>query len=74
VKGLVAIHFVIRRDGTIEAADIVSSSGSSSFDIAAMKAVSSASPLPPLPADFPGDHEGVTVAFRYNMRPSEKAP
>ena len=53
------VHFRILRDGTVVDAVIERSSGYTNFDLAALRAIQSASPLPPLPDSY--DHESVGV-------------
>ena len=57
------VHFVIERDGTISDARLVTSSGFPFVDRAALRAVLASSPLPPLPAGYPGPHLGIQVVF-----------
>lgn len=73
VKGRVTIRFYIRRDGRVEGATILSSSGIPPFDNAAFQAILRSSPFRPLPADLGHDREGVTVTFFYNIRPEDAA-
>lgn len=58
------LHFVIRRDGRIASLRVVNSSGLDSFDLAAMRAVQTSSPLPPLPRAFREETLGVTLIVR----------
>jgi TonB family protein len=58
------LHFVIRRDGRITQLRVVNSSGLDSFDLAAMRAVQTSSPLPPLPRAFREETLGVTLIVR----------
>lgn len=69
LKGVVTIRFLIHRDGTISDVTIVTSSGVTPYDFAAKKAIELASPLKPLPPDFPNQTEHVTVMFYYNSEP-----
>jgi len=69
MKGVVIIRFTIHRDGRITDVTILSSSGIPPYDFAAKKAIELASPLNPLPADFPKDTEHVTAGFFYNTEP-----
>src|SRR5207237_27457 len=46
------VHFRILADGTVENVQLVSSSGYNSFDLAALRAVQAAAPLPPLPRSY----------------------
>jgi protein TonB len=59
------VHFRIVRSGAVVAARVVESSGLAFFDHTALRAVIESSPLPPLPAEFPGDVVGVTFEFAY---------
>jgi TonB family protein len=56
----VALDFRIRRDGTVAELDVAETSGLSAFDLAGLRAVQAASPLPPLPAGYRKD----TLAIR----------
>jgi len=57
------VHFTIHRDGSMSDARVVQSSGYSSYDLAALRAVQQAAPFPPLPQSFEGASLGVTVEF-----------
>ncbi|MFN7976320.1 MAG: TonB family protein [Acidobacteriota bacterium] len=67
VKGHVRVSFVIHRSGAITDITLEQSSGTSSYDEAAMAAISASSPLSALPEKFPFDREKVTINFLYNM-------
>lgn len=69
MKGVVTIRFTIHRDGRLSDVTIVNSSTVPPYDFAAKKAIELASPLNPLPADFPKDSERVTCMFFYNQEP-----
>ena len=69
VKGVVVIRFTIQRNGQITEVTLLRSSGSPPYDFAARKAIELASPLAPLPKDFPNSTERVTAAFYYNQSP-----
>lgn len=69
MKGVVVIRFTILRSGAITNIEIVSSSNVPPYDFAAKKALELASPLAPLPRDFPNDREEVTAQFFYNSTP-----
>lgn len=58
------LHFVIRRDGRITQLRVVNSSGLDSFDLAALRAVQTSSPLPPLPRAFREETLGVNLIVR----------
>ncbi|MGH9381837.1 MAG: energy transducer TonB [Thermoanaerobaculia bacterium] len=55
------VHFRILRDGTIKDLELMTSSGNSAFDLAGLRAVQSASPLPPLPFGYRHDTLGVNL-------------
>jgi len=58
------IYYRIQRDGRINELRIVRSSGINSFDLAALRAVQSSSPLPPLPRGFKDGSLGVNLIVR----------
>jgi TonB family protein len=58
------IHFRIHSDGRLSEIEVVESSGLSSFDLAGRRAVTLASPLPPLPRSFPHESLGVNLIIR----------
>ena len=59
------IYFKIIRSGTVIDPQIEKSSGVAAYDRAALRAVVSSSPLPPLPADFRDDIIGIHLEFPY---------
>ncbi len=65
-QGHTTIIFFINREGQSTDARIVASSGSDSLDLAALNAIMSSTPFPPLPKGFPGDHIGAKFIFSYN--------
>lgn len=58
------VSFRIQRDGRITDLRIERSSGYSSFDLAGLRAVQSASPLPPLPRSYTQGSLGVNLILR----------
>jgi TonB family protein len=58
------IHFTIQNDGSLTEIELVTSSGDDSFDLAGLRAVRLASPLPPLPRSFPHSSLGVNLIIR----------
>ena len=58
------LHFQIAEDGRISDLELLQSSGISSFDLAARRAVQRASPLPPLPRSYNRDSLGVRLVVR----------
>lgn len=58
------LFFRVARDGTVSGLRIVESSGFRAFDLAAVRAVQNASPLPPLPRSFRQDSLGVNLIVR----------
>jgi TonB family protein len=69
MKGVVTIRFTIQRDGRMTDITILDSSDVPPYDFAAKKAIELASPLNPLPLDFPNATERVTCIFYYNQEP-----
>ncbi|HLA41348.1 MAG TPA: TonB family protein [Candidatus Glassbacteria bacterium] len=65
---LCTIYFRIQRDGTVTAASVEKSSGISSFDRAALRAVIGSSPLPPLPPDYGEFRLTVHLDFEYRKK------
>lgn len=63
-SSVVGVYFVIERDGTIRDAKIESSSGNSTLDRAALRAILESSPLGPLPFGYSGTYLGVHLKFR----------
>ncbi len=57
------VYFRLRRDGSVEDARIETSSSNAYFDRAALKAVRSSSPFPPLPRAFPDQYLGIHFTF-----------
>lgn len=60
------IDFEILRDGTIVNVQVLQSSGYSSVDSSAVRAIESSSPLAPLPGAYTGSH--VNVEFWFDFR------
>jgi protein TonB len=59
------VKFTIMRDGTIRDVSVEESSVSQFLDLASQRAVVSTRRLPPLPAQFTGDHLTVHLIFQY---------
>lgn len=59
----VVVSFRIRRNGSVEAIAVRRSSGRSTVDQSAAKAVSESAPFPPLPDDYLEDRLDVTIDF-----------
>ncbi len=57
------VYFRLRRDGSVDDAKIETSSGNAYFDRAALRAVKSSSPFPPLPRAFPDQYLGIHFTF-----------
>lgn len=57
------VHFELQKNGRISGLKLKKSSGNALFDQAAQRAVISAVPLPPLPAEFGFNQLGVTYIF-----------
>ena len=71
MKGKLTIRFFILKDGRVQGATIIASSGIPPFDNSSLQAILRSNPFRPLPADLGKDREGVTVTFLYNIRPDE---
>jgi TonB family protein len=71
LKGRVVIRFFLMKDGRVEGARILVSSGIPPYDNASLQSIRNSSPFRPLPPDFPNPREGVTITFLYNIRPEE---
>jgi protein TonB len=65
VAGAVVVKFTIQRDGSLTDATVESSSGYSSLDLNALRAVRLTRQLPPLPAAFPNPTLTVHLNFKY---------
>ena len=60
------IYVEIRRDGSIAPPSIEQSSGSSFYDRAALRAITEASPFPPLPVDWA--NPSLRVLFNFDLK------
>ncbi len=58
------IHFRIHRDGRISDVRVIRSSGYNSYDLAGLRAIQLAAPLPRLPQSFKHDSLGVNLILR----------
>ncbi len=67
-KGWVAIRFNVQKDGTITDMQIVRPSGIPSYDQAAVDALRSSNPLPPLPSQVTAPKLGAVFRFFYNLQ------
>lgn len=65
-RGQTTIVFYIGKDGRYRDCRIVTPSGNTSLDLAALKAVMDSNPFPPLPKGFPGEHIGAKFVLSYN--------
>jgi protein TonB len=65
-RGRTTVVFFIGKDGRYTGAQIVKSSGITSLDLAALNAVLTSNPFPPLPPGFPGNQIGAKFVFAYN--------
>jgi len=61
----VTVYFIIHRNGSLSDVRVEESSGVDVLDLSAVRSIREASPLPPLPQDFRGDHLGVHFWFDY---------
>jgi TonB family protein len=65
-RGISGISFQVDRAGNISNLNIVSASGVVSFDQAALNALKSSHPLPPLPPEYPRPILNAVFRFYYN--------
>jgi TonB family protein len=65
-KGHVEVYLTVHRDGTIMEVKIRKRSASPSIDQAALKALTSSSPTPPLPPEFPKGTCLFSITFYCN--------
>ncbi len=65
-RGRTTVVFFIGKDGRYTGAQIIKSSGNTSLDLAALNAVLTSNPFPPLPQGFPGSQVGAKFVFAYN--------
>lgn len=65
VAGMVIVKFTIEKDGRITATAVERSSGYSTLDLNAQRAVVATRQLPPLPAAFPNSTLTVHLNFQY---------
>ncbi len=71
MKGRVVIIFEIERNGAVPGLQLISPSGTQSFDHAALAAISASNPFPPLPKQFRGPHIRLQFSFFYNLLPQQ---
>ena len=67
-QGAAAVRFTIDRSGHVLSVGLVRSSGSAALDEEAVALVRRAEPLPPMPADMPGDTITLTVPVSFSLR------
>ena len=63
--GETKVKFTIQRDGSLTNTEIEQPSGTTTLDIAALRAVVSTRTLPPLPTAFPNPTLTVHLNFQY---------
>jgi TonB family protein len=63
------VQFTVLRDGSVPPVSIEEPSGLGAFDASAMRAVTRAAPLPPLPQDYPGESIVFHLRFVYSRDP-----
>lgn len=59
------VYFRIFRNGQVSDLRVESSSGVQAFDLAALRAVQSSSPFPPLPNEYNGQYLGIHLIFEH---------
>lgn len=60
------VRFTVLRDGSVPPVSVEEPSGLSVFDASAMRAVTRAAPLPPLPQEYPGEQIVFHLRFVYS--------
>jgi protein TonB len=65
----VVVRFVIQRDGQIREPSVERSSGNTLYDQSALRAVTEASPFPPLPPEFKAS--SLRVHFGFEFQPGQ---
>jgi TonB family protein len=65
----VEVRFEILRDGSVRGVELLQSSGVGILDRSVLRAVSSASPLPPIPRTFSGS--SITARYLFELNPEE---
>jgi protein TonB len=66
-QGEVVVSFTIRRDGTVLDPRVEQGSGFPALDAAALQMLRDASPVPPLPATYPGAQVGVQLPVAFSL-------
>jgi len=61
------ITFDISRDGSVKNAKVAQSSGNSTLDLSAIRAVTDAGPFPPLPPNYSGSQADVELRFQLQQ-------
>lgn len=67
-QGVVYLRFTMDRQGQVLSAQIAKSSGYDSLDDAALALIHRAEPLPPPPAEVPGETLALTVPVQYFLK------
>ncbi len=67
-QGVVRLHFIMDRSGKVLSYEVVGSSGSPALDEAARALIRRAQPLPPVPADYPGETLDLIVPVVFSLR------
>jgi protein TonB len=67
-EGITYIHFTMTRDGRVLAARVERTAGIASLDREGLDLLQRAQPLPPLPADQPGETLALVVPVQFRMR------
>jgi TonB family protein len=68
-QGKLSIEFVILKDGETAQMTVHTSSGDVALDRAAWASITSSTPFPPLPKEFPGKLLGLRFYYFYNLEP-----
>jgi TonB family protein len=68
---MVAVEFVITKDGRIGGMTLKGPSGDVSLDRAAWGGITASNPFPELPKEFKGDYLALRFRFYYNPGPGD---
>jgi protein TonB len=63
--GMTVVRFVIQRDGSMTNVEVERTSGNSTLDLIATRAIQLTRQLPPLPAEYPNPTLTVHLTFEY---------
>jgi TonB family protein len=68
IQGVVMLHFVMAKDGTVSTFDVAKSSGHEQLDQEALALIQRAQPLPPIPPGFGKEQINAVVPIEFTLR------